>query len=110
MKILKFGGSSIADLERIKNVLSIVKKASDQGEIAVIFSAFGGVTEDLLKCAELAKQNDLGYQPLLLSMEKRHLQLVKQLIPVQKQSSVLTFVKVRFNELEDLYHGIYLIK
>ncbi|EPR66844.1 bifunctional aspartate kinase/homoserine dehydrogenase I [Cyclobacterium qasimii] len=110
MKILKFGGSSIADLERIKNVLSIVKKASLEDRIAVVFSAFGGVTEDLLKCAHLAKQNDLDYQALLLSMEKRHLQLVKQLIPVRKQSSVLTYVKVRFNELEDLYHGIFLIK
>lgn len=56
MKILKFGGSSIANLERIKNVLSIVKKASEDDQIAVVFSAFGGVTEDLLKCAHLAKE------------------------------------------------------
>ena len=110
MKILKFGGSSIADLERIKNVLSIVKNASLDDRIAVVFSAFGGVTEDLLKCAHLAKENDMEYKALLLSLEKRHLQLVKQLIPVRKQSSVLTYVKVRFNELEDLYHGIFLIK
>ncbi|GAB2992055.1 bifunctional aspartate kinase/homoserine dehydrogenase I [uncultured Cyclobacterium sp.] len=110
MKILKFGGSSIANLERIKNVLSIVKQASTDDQIAVVFSAFGGVTEDLLKCADLAKENDMAYQALLLSLEKRHLQLVKELIPVRKQSVVLTFVKVRFNELEDLFNGIFLIK
>lgn len=110
MKIIKFGGSSIADLDSIQNVLSIIKKASQKEEMAVVFSAFGGVTENLLKCAHLARQNDPDYQPLLRGMEKRHLQLVKQLIPVQKQSSVLTYVKVRFNELEDLYHGIFLIK
>ncbi|WP_114748822.1 bifunctional aspartate kinase/homoserine dehydrogenase I [Pleomorphovibrio marinus] len=110
MKILKFGGSSIGDLERIKRVLAIIKEEKQGQEIAVVFSAFGGVTEDLLKCAELAKSNDAAYQPLLLSMEKRHMQLVKQLIPVQKQSTVLTYVKIRFNELEDLYHGIFLIK
>lgn len=110
MKIIKFGGSSIADIDRVRNVLDIVANQQENGEIAVVFSAFGGVTEDLLKCAELAKENDPGYQQLLLAMEKRHMQLVKQLIPVQKQSSVLTYVKVRFNELEDLFHGIYLIK
>ncbi|MDO6436553.1 bifunctional aspartate kinase/homoserine dehydrogenase I [Cyclobacterium sp. 1_MG-2023] len=110
MKILKFGGSSIANLERIKNVLSIVKNASADDQMAVVFSAFGGVTEDLLKCAHLAKENDMAYQALLLSLEKRHLQLVKELIPVRKQSVVLTFVKVRFNELEDLFNGIFLIK
>lgn len=110
MKIIKFGGSSIADLESIQNVLAIIKKASQKEEVAVVFSAFGGVTESLLLCAHLARQNDPDYQPLLRGMEKRHLQLVKQLIPVQKQSGVLTYVKVRFNELEDLYHGIFLIK
>ncbi|WP_162418129.1 bifunctional aspartate kinase/homoserine dehydrogenase I [Cyclobacterium roseum] len=110
MKIVKFGGSSIADLDSIQNVLSIIKNASQKEELAVVFSAFGGVTENLLMCAHLARQNDPDYQPLLRGMEKRHLQLVKQLIPVQKQSSVLTYVKIRFNELEDLYHGIFLIK
>ncbi|WP_209331575.1 bifunctional aspartate kinase/homoserine dehydrogenase I [Lunatimonas salinarum] len=110
MKILKFGGSSIGDIDRIKSVLNIIGKEKDKGEIAVVFSAFGGVTEDLLRCSALAKNNDPAYQPLLLAMEKRHMQLVKQLIPVQRQSSVLTYVKVRFNELEDLFHGIFLIK
>ncbi len=110
MKLLKFGGTSIGDIERIKRVLSIIKQEGQSREIAVVFSAFGGVTEDLLKCADLAKRNDATYQPLLLAMEKRHMQLVKQLIPVQKQSTVLTYVKIRFNELEDLYHGIFLIK
>jgi aspartokinase/homoserine dehydrogenase 1 len=110
MKLVKFGGSSIGDIDRIKNVLGILAKEKAKGDIAVVFSAFGGVTEDLLRCSQLAKNNDPAYQPLLLSMEKRHMQLVKQLIPVQKQSSVLTYVKVRFNELEDLFHGIYLIK
>lgn len=110
MKILKFGGSSIADIEGIKQVLSIIRQKAENAEIAVVFSAFGGVTEELLTCSQLAKHNDKSYLALLLELEKRHLSLVKQLIPVQKQSSVLTYVKVRFNELEDLFHGIFLIK
>jgi aspartokinase/homoserine dehydrogenase 1 len=110
MKILKFGGSSIADVEGINQVLSIIRQRAENSEIAVVFSAFGGVTEELLACSQLAKRNDKSYLPILLELEKRHLFLVKQLIPVQKQSSVLTFVKVRFNELEDLFHGIFLIK
>ena len=110
MKILKFGGSSIADIEAINKSLAIIQQKAEEGEIAVVFSAFGGVTESLLTCAQLAKRNDKGYQAILQDLEKRHLSLAKNLIPVQKQSSVLTYVKVRFNELEDLLHGIYLIK
>lgn len=110
MKILKFGGSSIANIEAINQVISIIRQRAENDEIAVVFSAFGGVTENLLTCAQLAKHNDKSYLPLLEELEKRHFSLAKQLIPVQKQSPVLTYVKVRFNELEDLLHGIYLIK
>src|SRR5690554_5313724 len=110
MKILKFGGSSIADIEAINQTISIIKKRSEDDEVAVVFSAFDGVTESLLTCAQLAKRNDKSYQSILLDLEKRHLSLAKQLIPVQKQSHTLTYVKVRFNELEDLLHGIFLIK
>ena len=110
MKILKFGGSSIADKEAIIQAISIIKSKAEEGEIAVVFSAFGGVTEKLLTCSQLAKRNDKGYQSILLELEKKHLSLTKELIPVQKQSPILTYVKVRFNELEDLLHGIFLVK
>lgn len=110
MKILKFGGSSIIDVEAINQVISIIKKKAEEDEIAVVFSAFGGVTESLLTCSQLAKRNDKSYKSILKDLEKFHLSLAKEMIPIQKQSPVLTYVKVRFNELEDLLHGIYLIK
>lgn len=110
MKIIKFGGSSVANPENIKRVFSIIQDKLKQHEIAVVFSAFGGVTESLLKIAQLAREGDEVYRDLLLSLEERHLTMVRQLIAVQHQSTVMTFVKVRFKELEDLFHGIYLIK
>ncbi len=90
MKILKFGGSSIADSKAINQSLAIIRQKAAEGEIAVVFSAFGGVTESLLTCAQLAKRNDKSYESILQDLEKRHLSLVKELIPVQKQSAVLT--------------------
>src|SRR5690554_5518805 len=110
MKILKFGGLSIADKEAISQTVSIIKSEAEEGEIAIVFSAFGGVTEKLLTCSQLAKRNDKSYQAILLELEKKHLSLTKELIPVQQQSPILTYVKVRFNELEDLLHGIFLVK
>ena len=108
MKVLKFGGSSISNLEHILKVYAIIDQEPE--EMTIIFSAFGGVTESLLQCAGKAQQSDESYQTLLLDLEKRHLALVKGLIPVQQQSATLTYVKVRFNELSDLYHGIFLVK
>ncbi|PSL05643.1 bifunctional aspartate kinase/homoserine dehydrogenase I [Cecembia rubra] len=110
MKILKFGGSSVANKENILKVFKILRSQQNKGEFAVVFSAFGGVTEILLNSAEKARQGDRTYVDEVKALEDRHFEAVKQLIPIQLQSTVLTFVKVRFNELEDLFHGIFLIK
>lgn len=110
MKILKFGGSSIANKNNILKVFDIIKSQEKNTDFAVVFSAFGGVTEVLLNTAEKAREGDRTYVDQVKSLEERHFGLVKELIPIQLQSSVLTFVKVRFNELEDLFHGIFLIK
>ncbi|MDG1279468.1 MAG: bifunctional aspartate kinase/homoserine dehydrogenase I [Algoriphagus sp.] len=110
MKIIKFGGSSVANHDNIKRVFSILQEKLKRSEIAVIFSAFGGVTESLLEIARLAREGDETYRDLLQTLEEKHLMLVRQLIGVHNQSTVMTYVKVRFKELEDLFHGIYLIK
>ncbi|WP_057939528.1 bifunctional aspartate kinase/homoserine dehydrogenase I [Algoriphagus resistens] len=110
MKIIKFGGSSVANPENIQRVFSIIQEKLRHEEVAIVFSAFGGVTETLLKIAQLAREGDEAYRELLQSLEEKHLTIVRQLIAVQSQSTVMTFVKVRFKELEDLFHGIYLIK
>ena len=110
MKILKFGGSSVANQENIEKVFRILKSQFQQEEIAVVFSALGGVTEVLLQSAHKAKEGDKSYVEEIKVLENRHYDLVRKMIPIQQQSTVLTYVKVRFNELEDLFHGIYLIK
>lgn len=110
MKILKFGGSSVANQENIQKVFHILKSQFQKEEIAVVFSALGGVTEVLLQSAHKAKEGDKSYVEEIKVLENRHYDLVRKMIPIQQQSTVLTYVKVRFNELEDLFHGIYLIK
>ncbi|MCL6218874.1 bifunctional aspartate kinase/homoserine dehydrogenase I [Zunongwangia pacifica] len=109
MNILKFGGSSLASPERIKLVAETVKKHVQQDKTIAVFSAFGGVTNDLLKMAALAAKEDLAYKEILAQNEKRHLDAVKELIPVQNQSGVLSKVKTEFNRLETLYEGVYLL-
>ena len=52
MKVLKFGGSSVATPERIQSVIEIVKPYLT-GEVAIVFSAFGGVTDTLIQVSTL---------------------------------------------------------
>ncbi|MFD1096308.1 bifunctional aspartate kinase/homoserine dehydrogenase I [Salegentibacter chungangensis] len=109
MNVLKFGGSSLASPDRIKLVAETVKKHLQNDKTIAVFSAFGGVTNDLLYMAELASQEDTSYKEILAKNEKRHLDAIKELIPVKSQSSVLSRVKAEFNRLETLYEGVYLL-
>jgi aspartokinase/homoserine dehydrogenase 1 len=109
MNILKFGGSSLASPDRIKLVAETIQKHLKKGPTIAVFSAFGGVTNDLLYMAELASKEDGAYKEILAKNEKRHLDAVKALIPVQSQSGILSKVKNEFNRLETLYEGVFLL-
>ena len=60
MKVLKFGGSSVAKPERIQGIVSILKKYQARNDqFTVVFSAFGGVTDLLLDMAAKAEHPPL---------------------------------------------------
>lgn len=109
MKILKFGGSSVAKPERIRSVIEIVKPYL-QEKPALVFSAFGGVTDSLIALSTAALAGKSEYKDELKALEARHLDAVRELIGVQKQSSIIAQVKYTFNELEDVLHGVFLVK
>ena len=54
--VMKFGGTSVADLEHIRNVAARVKREVAAGnEVAVVVSAMAGVTNQLVKyCQDLS--------------------------------------------------------
>ncbi|MBF0392327.1 MAG: aspartate kinase [Alphaproteobacteria bacterium] len=58
--VLKFGGTSVGDTDRIKNVARRVKKEVDAGnEVAVVLSAMSGVTNQLVEfCRQIAAPHD----------------------------------------------------
>ena len=56
--VLKFGGTSVGTIEKIKKVANIIKKIFNEGnEIIVIVSAMTGVTDELKKKSNLISNN-----------------------------------------------------
>jgi aspartokinase/homoserine dehydrogenase 1 len=109
MRVLKFGGSSVASAQRIKSVIEIIAPYQQEG-CAVVFSALGGVTDTLIEISQQALQGDADYHSKLELLEKRHLETVRELLSVQKQAGILAQVKIKINELEDVLHGVFLVK
>src|SRR5215467_11429364 len=109
MLVLKFGGTSVGSAENIEKVITIVKEKSKTGKLLVIVSAMGGTTDALLDCGKLAAAGNETYKDKLQEIEQRHISTVKELIPVQQQSALLSMVKKMCNEIEDLCNGIFLL-
>lgn len=110
MQVLKFGGTSVANAENINKVVAIVKETIKKDTTVVVVSALGGVTDLLLNAAALAAEGNESYKDKLSLVEQRHLEAVKQLIPVANQSQLLSLVKKSCNELEDICNGIFLLR
>ncbi|MDC0074945.1 aspartate kinase [Alphaproteobacteria bacterium] len=57
--VLKFGGTSVADIDRIKNVAKIVSDLySSQNELVIVVSAMSGATNQLVSwCSEISKSS-----------------------------------------------------
>ncbi len=107
MKVLKFGGTSVATPASISNVLAIVE---EQEQCTVVVSALGGVTDLLVQALEKAAAQDNSYTLLFKEIEERHLDLIKAFIPIKSQSSLIGFVKVEINRLETLLDGVAMLQ
>ncbi len=109
MQVLKFGGSSVANATNINKVVSIVVKAKEKEPVVLVVSALGGVTDQLILTGTLAANGNEEYKLQMKALEAKHLDAVRELLPIQEQSATLSWVKQQLNELEGLCDGIFLL-
>jgi aspartokinase/homoserine dehydrogenase 1 len=109
MQVLKFGGSSVADVAAIELVVSIVEEKLKTDRLVVVISAMAGVTDSLLDIGAKAATHNESYKILLKELETYHLDTARKLLPIHEQSATLSVVKQKFNELEALLDGVYLL-
>src|SRR6202012_6104992 len=109
MQVLKFGGSSVANAENINKVVALVRQALTKDRTILVVSAFGGITDLLIEAAITAAAGDESYKEKLQDIERRHLEAVKALLPLTGQSAVLSAVKTRCNEIDDICNGAFLL-
>ena len=110
MKVLKFGGSSVASSENIKKVIKIVVDTAKKHKVLVIVSAFGKTTNALIGGAHFAQNKNKEYKNVIQQLEKHHFNVIQELIPAQKQPTIVAHVKELFNQLETIYKGCYLLE
>lgn len=109
MKVLKFGGSSVANSENIKKVLDIVFNTSKSSKVAVVVSAFGKTTDNLLAGANEALKDITGAIEILKTIKELHYQVIDDLISTNNKE-VSKEVTALFNRLLSIYEGVFLLQ
>jgi len=110
MKVLKFGGTSIRDADRIQHVVKILKDRIRDDEIAVVVSAFGGITDLLLKTAEQAVLSNKAYEKQFQEIKDRHLEVIHTLFSGKALDDTLKITEKYTSRLWDILHGVYLVR
>ena len=112
MKVLKFGGSSVGNANRVDQVINILigRYINKKQKIAVVFSAFQGVTDKLIEIGNLAYKRNAGYKKELAQLIERHYDTASKLNPANKQNEINNLLEPFFKELKEVLHGIYLVK
>ena len=112
MKVLKFGGSSVGNAERVDQVINIIieRYINRKQKIAVVFSAFQGVTDKLIEIGKLAFQRKAAYKTELEQLIKRHYDTAYKLNPDNKREEISGILEPFFKELNEVIHGVYLVK
>src|SRR5580692_8062196 len=109
MRVLKFGGSSLATPHRIRAVGRIVLDTHRREPIVLVVSAFQGVTNELVECARLAERGDASYRQMLHELERRHRAAAASLVG-RGRRAVRAGVDALLAELRDTLHGISLLR
>jgi len=107
VKVLKFGGSSVGYKEGIVTLKKIVESQTD--DVIVVVSALCGVTDGLILMAKTAAAGDRQYEAELEAMLKRHEQLIRDVIALERRRKAYNQVRKLFGELKDIMHGLFLL-
>ncbi len=73
LRVMKFGGTSVADASCISKVVEIIRSAARESNVVVVVSAMSGVTNRLIEAATLSEAGDRkAVAAIFEELRKRH--------------------------------------
>ena len=111
MRVLKFGGTSVANAERVLNVADIAEKKREQGQVALVLSAPAKITNYLVAMIEKTAE---GEEPLTQVREAEQifanlLQGLRENQPGFDYQGLKDKVEREFAEIKHILHGISIL-
>jgi len=109
--IMKFGGTSVANAERLRGVAALAREYAEHG-VLLVLSAFSGVTDSLFAAGRAALAGNVNEAlDILGNMLKRHRDTAAELLGSEKlPDSVETALAAAESELGSVLRGAALLK
>lgn len=106
MKVLKFGGTSIGNAKRMKEVASLI---SDNEEKVVVLSAMSGTTNNLFTLADCLENKDIvSAKEIINDFEEEYSKVINELFSKEEyKNKGQEIINDHFNYLKEFLNGDY---
>ncbi|MCL2412102.1 MAG: aspartate kinase, partial [Treponema sp.] len=109
MLVLKFGGSSVGTINGIEQIIGILKDKEHCGKVlAVVVSAFSGVTDNLISMANMAAHGDKFFD-CFETLTKRHKDCAAKFLKGQEKKDAYKMIDSTTNLLKQVLDGVGLL-
>ncbi|MDP5151768.1 bifunctional aspartate kinase/homoserine dehydrogenase I [Rheinheimera baltica] len=112
MRVLKFGGSSLASVQRFAEVAQIVRQLTSIDRICLVLSAPQGVTNTLVELTDIAYLGS-DFSPLLQQLHQRYQQLTEdaaQCFPAAQLDQARLVIAHQLTQLQAQLTGVQLLR
>jgi aspartate kinase len=109
MVVMKFGGTSVRDVEAVRRVVGIVGRETRPR--LVVVSALAGVTDGLLEIARLVEhgQGDEGCGAVR-ALRRRHGEMAALVDGADERAALVSDLDARFDELEAIVRALSVVE
>ncbi len=110
MKVMKFGGTSVGSVDRIRDVVRLVDEAAATGRVLVVVSAFSGITNSLIEASQKAVHGSAAWLGDLDAIARRHAEALSALAANHEKATLHETVTRAADELRGVLQGVSLVR
>lgn len=105
----KFGGTSVGSVDAFKKVLQIINQEPAE-QVAIVVSAMSGVTDRLIKAANMASEQSAELYNHLELLFKDHFRTAQELLPAYAAAKINEKLGREIQEIHEILRGVWLSK
>jgi len=110
MRVISVAESALTGPQSFEALARLLGAPNAPGQACLVLAELAGVRRHLLEAAGLAEAGQGGYAEEINRVRELHVRVIQALFPARDQSKVLTPIQILLSDLEDVLHGVQLIR